>query len=136
MLGEKMALFQWNNSYSVSNEEIDTQHQKLFAIINKLAESMGMGQGRKALGKIINELNDYTVIHFGTEEKIFDIVNYPEAASHKKEHAEFVRKVSEFKEEFEQGTLCLTVVVLNFLCDWLKDHIKKCDKQYISYLNS
>lgn len=41
-----MALFNWNDSYSVKVELCDAQHKKLFAIINNLADGMRMVEGR------------------------------------------------------------------------------------------
>lgn len=33
------------------------------------------------------------------------------------------------------GKFTLSVDVLNFLCDWLRDHILKTDKKYAEYTN-
>ena len=49
-----MEIIRWNDSYSVNNEQIDSQHKNLVTIINRLAESMATGQGKDVLGKIID----------------------------------------------------------------------------------
>ncbi|MHB8790636.1 MAG: bacteriohemerythrin [Desulfobulbaceae bacterium] len=130
-----MALIQWNDSLSVKVAEIDRQHQKLIALINELNEAMSQGQGRSVVGKIISGLVDYTLTHFKTEEQYFVAYGYPETTSHKKEHAAFVAKVSEFRDEFEKGRLALSIDVMNYLSDWLRHHIKGVDKQYTSFFN-
>jgi hemerythrin len=43
-----MALFVWNDSYSVKVAMCDEQHKKLFAIINDLADAMRMGTAGSA----------------------------------------------------------------------------------------
>ena len=96
----KMALIQWDNTFSVNVAEIDKQHQKLVALINNLNDAMKQGKGKDILAKIIGDLFAYAGDHFAIEEKYFDKFGYPAATSHKLEHANFVKKVSEFQERF------------------------------------
>jgi len=131
-----MALIQWNDSLSVSVAEIDRQHQKLIGMINELNDAMRQGKGKDVLGKIINGLITYTGTHFKTEETYFDKFGYPDADSHKKEHSNFVRKVTEFKNGFEQSKIGLTIEIMNFLSDWLQKHIKGVDKKYAPFFNA
>jgi hemerythrin len=130
-----MAIIQWNDTFSVKVAEIDQQHQKLVSMINELNDAMKQGKGKDVLSKIINGLVSYTVTHFNTEEKYFDRFGYPETDSHKKEHVAFVKKVSEFKDGFEKGKTSLSIEVMNFLSDWLKNHIKVTDKKYSQFFN-
>ena len=130
-----MVLMQWDSSFSVKVQEIDNQHQQLVKMLNELHDAMKEGKGDYALGKITVELMDYTREHFGTEEKYFDKFDYPETTVHKKEHGKFVQKVSEFKEGLDEGRLGLSIEVITFLVDWLKNHIKGTDMKYSSFFN-
>lgn len=130
-----MALIQWNDSLSVDVASIDKQHQKLVSMINELSDAMKQRKGKDVLGKILNSLISYTETHFKAEEKYFDMYNYPETADHKKEHLAFVQKVMEFKTGFETGKLSVTIELMSFLSDWLKNHIKGTDKKYSKFFN-
>jgi|SRR5208337_3408667 len=130
-----MAMIQWNDSLSVNVVEIDKQHQKLIGMINELNDAMRQGKGKDALGKIVNGLIVYTGTHFKTEERYFDQLGYPEADSHKKGHSDFVAKVSEFKGGFEKGKRGLSIEVMNFLSDWLRNHIQSVDRKYGPFFN-
>ena len=130
-----MALIEWNDDLSVNIPEIDKQHHRLVDLINELNDAMKLGKGHAVLSKTLNGLIDYTATHFGTEEKYFDRYGYPEAESHKKEHKDFVAKVSEFKAGFESGKQTLSVEVIRFLSKWLQSHIKGVDKLYGPFLN-
>lgn len=130
-----VALMKWNDSFSVGVAEIDLQHQKLVAMINELNEAMLQAKGKMALTKILNELVGYTVNHFGTEEKYFDLYQYPYTIRHKKEHQAFVEKVGAFKKDFESDKLGLSLEVMHFLSDWLQTHIKGSDKKYGPFFN-
>jgi hemerythrin len=116
--------------------EIDKQHQKLIGMINDLHDAMLQGKGKDILGKTVNGLISYTGSHFKTEERYFDQFGYPEANNHKKEHSDFITKVSEFKNGFEKGKLGLTIEIMNFLSDWLRNHINGIDKKYGPFFNA
>jgi hemerythrin len=130
-----MALIQWNNNLSVNVRVIDSQHQKLIQLINDLHEAMRLGKGKDASGIILSELARYAIVHFSTEETYFEKFRYPETSEHKAEHNKFVKDVSEFKKGFDEGRLDVSVKLLNFLSDWLKNHIKITDKKYAPFFN-
>jgi hemerythrin len=130
-----MAIIEWDNSLSVKVAEIDKQHRKLIDLINKLNDAMKGGKGKDILEKIIDELFAYAGGHFATEEKYFDQFKFPESNTHKDKHKEFVKKISEFKNGFDSGKVALTVEVMNFLKDWLRNHIQGTDKKYGPFFN-
>lgn len=130
-----MSLITWDSSMSVNVSGIDQQHQKLVAMINELHDAMKAGHGKDALGKILTGLISYTATHFKAEEKYFAEFKYPDAANHIKEHVAFVKKVSDFKNDFEHGRLTVSIETLYFLRDWLQGHIKGTDKKYSSFFN-
>jgi hemerythrin len=129
-----MALIQWNNNLSVGIAEIDSQHQRLVKLIGDLNEAMRVGKGKEITGKIINDLTNYTLTHFATEEKYFAQFGYPDTNAHKDEHLKFVQKVSAFKKDFEESRVGITIPIMNFLSDWLKNHIMGSDKKYGPFL--
>jgi hemerythrin len=128
-----MPLIQWNESLSVSINEIDTQHRKLFALINELDQAQHQGKGKEVVGKIVNGLISYTREHFKNEEDYFDRHNYPDAASHKKAHMEFVAKVTEFRDNLLKNKIGLSMDLMQFLSEWLKKHILVIDMKYVPF---
>jgi len=130
-----MEFYPWTDKLSVGVPGIDKQHKELVRMINELHAAMTSGSAKETLGKIIQGLVDYTKFHFGTEEKIFAKINYPFASSHKMEHDKFVKEVVNFQKEFEAGGLMLSIKVMNFLKDWLNNHILGTDKKYAPYFN-
>ena len=131
-----MALIEWKESYSVNVTEIDNEHKKLIELINNLHEAMMSGKSKEVMGKILDELIQYTLYHFATEEKFFDKYNYPESEIHKKQHADLVEQVAALQKKFKGGERVLTIDVLNFLKDWLNDHIIGSDIKYAHFLKS
>jgi len=130
-----MALINWNQSYSVQVKEIDIQHQRLVEMLNQLHELMKAGQGKTAIVPILDELVTYAGTHFTTEEKYFDQFHYNETVRHKAEHKKFVEKVLAFQTDFKTGKTILSMDVMNFLKDWLINHIQGTDKRYTQCFN-
>jgi len=131
-----MALVDWKEVYVVHIDQVDTQHQKLVSLINELHDSMKLGKAKEVLSKILNDLVDYTLYHFATEEKLFDTYDYPDSGMHKQQHKELVEQVAALQKKHEAGEKVLTIDVMNFLRDWLHDHIVGSDKKFGPYLNS
>jgi hemerythrin-like metal-binding protein len=129
-----MALMNWDNSFSVGIPSIDNQHMKLIQMINDLHDSMKSGKGQDVLKKILNDMANYTVNHFNTEELLFKKHGYADTESHIMQHRMFIDKVSEVKKEIESGKPVFTLKLMNFLKDWLQNHILKTDMEYKSFL--
>lgn len=130
-----MVLIKWTQNLSVGINEIDLQHQKLIELINQLHDLMKSGQGKEALGVVLEDLIDYTKTHFGFEEDYFKKFDYEHTKEHMLEHKKLTEKVLDFKKDFESGKVSVTIDVMNFLKDWLTNHIKGTDKKYSECFN-
>lgn len=131
-----MALITWKEAYSVNITEIDDQHKKLVELVNNLHDAMIAGKAKEMMSSILSGLVDYTLDHFATEEKYFDEYDYPESETHKKQHSDLVEQVAALQKKHETGEKVFTIDVMNFLRDWLQDHIVDSDKKFGPYLNS
>ncbi len=127
-------LIPWSDIFSIDKKIIDSQHKILIKLINELYAAFLDGKANDHISNILDELTKYTVSHFKTEEVFFEEVNYDDADNHKKEHQDFVDKVVDFKTKFKEGDVSLSYDIMNFLRDWLQNHILVSDRKYISYL--
>jgi hemerythrin-like metal-binding protein len=131
-----MALITWNENLKINMMEIDSQHKKLIELINELHEAMKTAKGKDVMGHVLSELVNYTVYHFGTEEKLFQKHGYSEYITHKKQHDDLTKQVMTTADKFNKGDNIITVEVMNFLKNWLQNHILTVDKRYAPFLNS
>ncbi len=120
----------WCDDFSVNVPAMDTQHQKLVKLVNQLYSAMKKQKSTQQVGEIIDELAKYTVEHFSSEEEYMAKVNFDGLEQHKVVHRQFVQKVKEFEQEYMNGKVTLSIEIMNFLKDWLLNHIAKMDKQY------
>ena len=131
-----MAIIAWNPAYSVKVAEIDKQHQELVKMLNELFEAMSKGKGQDVLKPILTKMANYTVTHFGYEEKLMGQHQYPESPDHKAQHVAFIAKVTELMNKVKSGNTMITMEVGNFLKEWLVKHIGGTDKKFGAYLNT
>jgi len=129
-------LMPWGRRLALGMPEIDKQHKELVSMVNELHRAMKMKMGSREAGAILTRLAEYTVYHFGYEEELFDAHGYPDTAHHKKIHEDLVAKVVAFTKDFEQGRAAISMDLMQFLTDWLKNHIMKTDKAYAPFLKN
>jgi hemerythrin len=130
-----MALIDWNDKLSVNIKEVDSEHKKLIGMINELHSAMGSGKGKDAMGKILTGLVEYTKTHFSYEENLMQKHSYPGYLSHKGLHDALTKQVLDLQGKFQDGKALVTVEVMNFLKDWLTNHIQNTDKKYGPFFN-
>ncbi|MCI8584374.1 MAG: hemerythrin family protein [Lachnospiraceae bacterium] len=129
---------EFDESLVTGNEMIDGQHKELIGKINKLVDCCEQSSGKLEAIKMLDYLSDYTEFHFGAEEKLQEEISYPGLEEHKKQHAAFVKAVSELHEmlEEEEGPTDAFVEAVNKnVIDWLYKHIKGFDCSVASYVN-
>lgn len=128
--------FAWSKEYSVGSKEIDVQHKRFFGIINAVFELLDNGVMDEAeLKKIVSELNDYAIFHFGTEEKYFAEFGCRGMEGHVKAHNAFRRKMKDLVAQSQietdrEGRERLAEEIANYALKWLCDHILIEDKKY------
>lgn len=131
-----MPLMTWSDKMSVGVEVLDNDHKKLVDMVNRLFDGIQAGQGKEAVGQILDGLIAYTVEHFKREEDFFAQTGYPGSAEHKAIHADLCKQVVDIQQKYKSGaTAALSLEVMNFLKNWLVNHIQGADRKYGPYLN-
>ena len=124
---------EWKNEYSVGIESIDSQHKKLINLINTLQTAIDYSVGAKFEREALDELVDYTKTHFSYEEALMEQHGYPDFTTHRAEHELMIAKVDQVLIEYQRDQDSAMQNALNFLKDWLINHINGTDKQYSKF---
>jgi len=127
----KKQLIVWGPRYSIGLKLIDDQHKVLIDLINELYDAFGSNKDKKIIKRVLKELLDYTIYHFGNEEKMFKEFGYKEIGNHEEQHEKFIHKIEQFKNDFEKGSSILAFDLIDFLKNWLLNHILKIDVKYV-----
>lgn len=128
-----MALLEWDESIALHLPDIDAQHQRLIGWINDLDDAVRRGDGANAVREVLWELIGYATEHFATEERLMVAYDFPGFTSHRQEHDHFVMRLQEIQSRFHDGET-LSTTTLQFLMDWLVNHIKGTDRLYGAFI--
>jgi hemerythrin len=127
-------LIQWKDEFKLGIEQIDEQHERLFQIANEiydLIKNEFIADKYDSILKLINELKDYTVFHFSSEEEYMQSIGYRKYLSHKVEHTDFIEKINNVNlEQVDLNHEQYLVDMLNFVVNWISNHILETDKAY------
>ncbi len=124
----------WSENNNLGIPIVDEQHRGIISTINSLHYFMQTGQSGEIIKPILIMLEQYTKIHFKTEESILERVNYPDLENHKKLHNNLLAKTRNFIIELNKSEN--PAVLLKFLRDWWLTHINIEDKKYASLVKS
>ena len=125
---------------SVGIEEIDIQHKKLITLINNIIISIQNNNQIKDIEKCIEDALSYTQNHFSAEENLFDELSLDkdDIKQHKKEHQDFIDKVSGLYEEIKKDKstknnygIEMMTELFHFLRKWILHHIMITDRQLL-----
>ncbi len=122
--------FEWKDEYALGIQEIDAQHKTFVGILNSLYEASLKPDSATEIADIVQQLIGYAGYHFATEEKYFDLFQYEGAEEHKAIHHNLTKRVLELKDEFAQKGQETIPALLDFVEDWLVNHLNTYDKKY------
>lgn len=125
---------QWKKEDEIGIPIIDEQHRTIVGTINSLFFFIQMGRGLAALRPTLSALDQYTKIHFESEEGLLKHIGYPDIDAHILLHRKLVREMSNVvQESISQGD---PTIVMTFLKGWWMGHINQEDREYATYLAS
>lgn len=129
-----MAYMQWTPSLGVGVAELDEDHKLLIRLIGSLEDAVGYAREEQAIRTVLDTLIEYTVHHFAREEKVMAASGYPDLERHRAEHRELTARVKEVQRRVHGGgASALGPEVMEFLKEWLTNHILKEDMAYRPY---
>lgn len=128
--------YEWNDNLSVGVPSIDRQHKVLISLINELHVAMENGRGSTEATQILKKLINYAKAHFIYEESLFSGKNYANEKEHLESHNRIKAKLSELKEKSDDNDFDLSEELMDFLKNWLNNHILKEDMSYSDLLVS
>jgi hemerythrin-like metal-binding protein len=130
----------WTRRDSVEDDTLDTQHKRMFALINTLYSQMRAGISRTDVLDDLQGLIEYGEVHFRAEEDAMRASGYPDLADHQRMHRQYMRDLQLRADSVPVDSRDVPVDLLGFvweLFDFLQGwwrHEVKMDRQYVPYL--
>nr|WP_092075002.1 bacteriohemerythrin [Dendrosporobacter quercicolus]NSL50081.1 hemerythrin family protein [Dendrosporobacter quercicolus DSM 1736]SDN26407.1 hemerythrin [Dendrosporobacter quercicolus] len=125
-------MINWKKDYETGITQIDDQHKKLLEIagsaLTLLKNDLYIDKYDEIIA-ILEELKDYTIYHFNSEEEYMLSVGYKKFLSHKVEHVAFIEKINNIDlNNLDRNQDKALLGILEFVINWIDDHILKKDK--------
>lgn len=129
-------MYEMKDEYLTGIEFIDNEHRRLFEIAEEtyqLKNAEFIPDKYDQIKNLLNELKEYTLIHFSHEEAYMQSIGYKKLFTQKIQHESFINwleehEFSNINEEFEDQDAMIDNI-LTHLTDWLVNHILETDKQ-------
>lgn len=124
-------MFEMKEEYKIGIKLIDDEHEKLFEIGERayqlLRDTYSVDKYDN-IAAIIQELRDYSEVHFKDEEAYMESINYKRLFTQKIDHAEFMKKVNDVDlSKIDKNQDESIMAILNFVAKWLVEHIVEKD---------
>lgn len=129
-----MNMITWSDDFSVGVSELDSQHQKIIALINELNANSEISSRSEKLHNILGRIIIYAQNHLDYEENLLRENGYPDFENHLRKHQDYKQKVSDFAVDILEYREDLPVKLLDYLNEWWTNHILKEDMQYKAFL--
>lgn len=134
MSNDDEVFFKWSPEYSVNIKTIDSQHQELVNILNRLFVAVAKREGDKVIAGILDALMGYTKTHFALEERLMQQAKYQDFEAHKLEHKKLIEQLDQLCKKHLLEEKPIYFEMMSFLKTWLKEHIQGVDKKYSTAL--
>jgi hemerythrin len=125
-----MSLFSWKPEYSVHEAELDSDHEKLFAILNSVYENVMSSRELNFVLPMIDELSAYTRSHFSAEERYMRKLGFTGIEDHIARHQDFTQKIEALRASYHDNDLEVARNLIIVLGEWLLQHVIKEDRKY------
>jgi hemerythrin len=119
----------WTDDLNTGIDVIDRQHRRIVDYINDL-ELAKSRHDKEVVGRVLEELVDYTQSHFAFEESLQEEAGYKYCKPHKRVHDLFVRRINDYVERFKLGDDIIDEIH-HTLTSWLINHIRRDDADYV-----
>ena len=126
-------MYEMKPEYFIGIDLIDEEHKQIFAYANEAYELLHeefTPDKYDNISDILEKLREYTKTHFADEEAYMESIHYKRLFTQKVQHQAFIEKLEEFDLEHMQDAEDQDqqiMNILNFLTDWLINHILHVD---------
>ncbi len=128
-----MIAVEWSSKFEVGHERIDFEHEIFLNLIREASRLPERGVGHERVLLHLNEVKQYAVFHFTSEENIMVDVHYPDIGPHKKEHERLLALFDDRVHQYRREEIDLEMVV-EFLFEWFAMHTTQVDTRLAKYI--
>ncbi len=131
-----MRKLKWSETYAIHVPEIDAEHRAIFRVAGELAAAALPDAAPEQLEPILADVAAHIAGHFAHEERMMQSTGYSGLAWHKKQHHAAAGRALQLIQECRAGTAGAARTLLEYLSDWMHDHIRLSDQMLGAHLRN
>ncbi len=128
----RIEMIVWDDKFSFGISIIDKEHKKFIDAVNKAFVAEERNDNREAAKEFLNEMTDYSLTHFSTEEAYMKEFKFSGFKYHKKEHHDFTITAIANLKKVTKGDCHIINETLLYFTGWVLNHIQITDRKYIN----
>lgn len=125
----------WEEKLSLGWEPIDAEHRLQIGMIQALQKALEDGEPDDKSSGILQQLIDFTNVHFLAEEMMMRLHQYPGYEVHVQEHDRLINQLIEIQGSFAAGQKQRTLEEVEGFERWLSGHIQGLDQALAQFLS-
>ena len=126
-------MYEFKEEYVTGITTVDAEHKRLFEIADEayqLSKEELLVDKFDQVHHILGELKEYALLHFEHEEAYMASINYKHMFIQKVQHDQFREKINDMNfDHLDTNTEEMLSEILEYLTNWLINHILEHDKQ-------
>ena len=115
---------------------MDGEHRVQIGLMTAFRDAIGGGRGEAAADEILDQLLDYSKIHFMSEQLLMRLYEYGDYESHMADHDRMLQEMETMRDSFRGGDGRFDPRTVDALIKGLVAHINRTDGPLGQYLGS
>lgn len=122
----------WEEHLQLGYDGLDREHGLQLHLLETLEGAVEAGGDRAAQEAILQQLLDYSDVHFGSEELLMRLHSYPRYGVHVEEHRRLLDQLLDFRSRDLRTSDGLALV--RDVRAWLRGHIQGMDRDFAEHV--
>ena len=113
---------------------LDSEHARQIELLTAFRHAVAKERPRIEVDEIFDRLIDYTQVHFGAEQELMRLYQYPSYHQHREDHANTVDRLQALRRAYLDGKEELACSTADDLAEKLLAHMRSADRALGSFL--
>ncbi len=134
---DQLSEIKWKDAYAIGYPQLDHDHKHFFCLLQRFQALLISNDKlkNKQLSELLSTLLQHTQQQFTTEQKILEDNGYPFVKNHINVHNMLVTDIEKACQDCRETPGQFDYqVFLNYLCNWMVNHIESMDRRYIDFI--
>ncbi len=118
------------------NQGMDGEHRVQIGLMTAFRDAAGGGRGQAEADEILDQLLDYSKMHFMSEQLLMRLYEYGDYEAHMADHDRMLREMEALRDSYRSGDGSFDRATVDALIKGLTAHISRTDEPLGRYLGT